>query len=262
MQIQKLKKNILSHTLANDLFIFSEVSSTNDVLNDMFENENISDGAIVISDCQIKGRGRHNRKWVSPSGLNLYMSVLFKPDIQTSKFPIFTFLASCALMDTFVKFKIYSKIKWPNDILVNEKKIAGVLTEFKFSKKHNVNYLIVGIGVNLNLSKRDIYEQMNDIYHKVTSMSIELDEKVEREIFTAMLINNLDKLYNKFKKGGHLAILNGWAKRWGSLGKEIRLSVENKIYKGVVEKVDENGFLHLRKDDGKIVKIISGDVIF
>ncbi|NIQ13743.1 MAG: biotin--[acetyl-CoA-carboxylase] ligase [Candidatus Dadabacteria bacterium] len=262
MDLENLKSNISTNIIANDLFLFPEVSSTNEVIDKLFNDKYIGDGTVVISDHQTKGRGRYDRKWISPSGLNLYMSLLFKPDIEPSKFPIFTFLSSCALKDTFSLYNLSSSIKWPNDVLIGGKKISGVLTELKYSDKYEVNYLIVGIGVNINLTRQHIIKEMSDISEKVTSMSIELNNDVNRELFTAELINKLDEYYSKFLNYGSSVILDDWLTKWDSIGKSIKVNVDGKLYEGIVKDVDENGFLYLITEGYKTVKVISGDMIF
>lgn len=262
MNFSKLKKLISSNNLGDEIFVFDKVSSTNEVLDSLYEEGRIKHGAVVISDSQTSGRGRSERIWISPSGVNLYISLLIIPDIESANIPIFTFLSSCALKDTFSEFGMDSDIKWPNDILVSGKKISGVLTELKHSSKFNKNYLIIGIGVNINITKEFINKEMNEISNKVTSMKIELGSDIDREKFTAKLINNLDHYYEEFRQHGTIKILDSWLSKWNMVGQFIRVSVDDRLYKGVVEKVDENGFLYLRTDNNKIERIISGDMIF
>ena len=262
MNLLRLKELISADLVADEILIFDEVDSTNEVVESLFNKGNISEGAVIIANKQNKGKGRSDRRWISPSGLNLYMSIIFLPDIESAKVPIFTFLSSCALKDTLLDFDLESKIKWPNDLLVSNKKISGVLTEYKYSSTYKRNYLIIGIGVNLNITQDYIINEMTDISDKVTSMRVELNSEIDREIFTAKLIDNIDVYYKQFINYGTLRILNCWLDKWNMIGEKLEVKVDDKIYEGLVEKVDENGFLYLRNKSGDTIKIISGDMVF
>ncbi len=261
MNIVEIKNKIDTQIVGKKILFFEEVHSTNKYLYQLALDRNLDDGTVLISDSQTAGKGRLERSWVSPKGKNLYISILLRPNISPKTVSIFTFLASCALKETFDGYGVGSKIKWPNDILVQSKKISGVLTELKLNK-NIVDYLIVGIGVNINMDSDLILNLMPDISYKVTSLSIELDRAVEREEFAAELINNIDKYYIRFIKSGISKILSDWTKLWGAIGSMVEVVDGNNIYKGIAEKVDENGFLYIRKDDGRLEKVITGDFSF
>ena len=261
MKISEIKKHLSAEIAQEKLFVYDEVGSTNDVLRELIGDGLATDGAVVVSDSQTAGRGRLGRKWVSPSGRNLYLSALFRPDISPQKSSVFTFLASCALVQVFSDYGVEATIKWPNDILVDGKKISGVLTELGTSDGA-VDYLVIGIGVNLNLSEEFIRREMEDISDKTTSLSILLGEDVNREKFCAELINALDQLYSEFRRRGTQAIVDTWIKRWGFVGKEISVDVSGEVVSGVVERVDGNGFLYLRTDKGDLRRVVTGDAVF
>ena len=175
MKISEIKKHLAAETVGGKLFVYDEVGSTNDVLLELISEGVASDGTVVVSDSQTEGRGRLGRKWLSPAGRNLYLSALFRPEIPPQESSVFTFLASCALVEVFSRYGISATIKWPNDILVGGRKISGVLTELGMSEGA-VNYLVIGIGVNLNLPEEFIRREMEDISKKTTSLSILLGE--------------------------------------------------------------------------------------
>lgn len=261
MNLSELKKNIKTSIVGRDILYFDELESTNSYLYESALENDYKDGTVLISDSQSKGKGRLKRTWISPKGANLYMSLLLRPGIKPEHASIFTFLASCALKDTFDHYGVDCEIKWPNDILVENKKIAGVLTELRYSA-NKVKYIIIGIGVNINMSRDFIRKSMSSIHGKVTSMECELGASVERELFSAELINNIERFYLKFLNHGNKAILSDWTKRWHSKGKKIEVRDGNKIYKGVADSVDENGFLYIRNANGDLVKVVTGDIIF
>ena len=261
MEILEIRKHLEAEVAGEKLFVYDEVGSTNDVLRELMDLGEAGDGTVVVSDSQTSGRGRLGRRWVSPADSNLYLSALFRPEISPQESAVFTFLASCSLVEVFSGYGVSAEIKWPNDILVGGKKISGVLTELGTSDGA-VDYLVIGIGVNLNLPEEFIRREMEDISDKTTSLSILLGEDVDRERFCAELINALDRLYAEFRRRGTRAIIDMWTKRWGLLGKEISVDVSGEIVSGVVERVDANGFLYLKTDGGTVRRVIAGDTVF
>ena len=231
MEISEIRKHLSAETVGEKLLVFDEVGSTNDVLRELTGEGSAADGTVVVSDSQTAGRGRLGRKWVSPRGVNLYLSALFRPDIPARQSPVFTFLASCALVEVFSGYGVDAEIKWPNDILVGGRKISGVLTELGASGG-SVDYLVIGIGVNLNLTGEFIRGEMEDISEKTTSLSILLGEDVSRERFCAELVNVLDRFYGEFRRRGTRAIVDMWVERWGLIGKEISVDVSGEVVSG------------------------------
>ncbi len=261
MEISEIRKHLATETVGEKLFVYNEVGSTNDVLLGLIGEGTATNGTVVVSDSQTAGRGRLGRRWVSPAGSNLYLSVLFCPEISPQESSVFTFLASCALVDVFSGYGVDATIKWPNDILVGGRKISGVLTELGTSDGA-VDYLVIGIGVNLNLPEEFIRREMEDISQKTTSLSILLGEEVSRERFCAELISALDRLYREFQYRGTQAIVDMWIERWGFVGEKISVDVSGEVVCGVVERVDPNGFLYLRTDEGDLRRVITGDTVF
>ena len=261
MEISKIRKRLSSEAAGGKLFVYGEVGSTNDVLARLFREGSADDGTAVIADSQTAGRGRLGRKWISPGGKNLYLSVLFRPDIAPHGSPVFTFLGSLALESVFSRRGVDVSIKWPNDILAGGKKMAGVLTEMGCSEG-KVDYLIIGVGVNLNLSAGFIRREMKDVSEKVTSLSILLGEEVDREEFAAELVDSLRQFRSMFAREGAGAVTRLWSEKWGRVGREISIDSEGETLRGVVERVDENGFLRLRTRGGGILKVTAGDAVF
>ena len=261
MEISKIRKRLSGEAAGEKLFVYGEVDSTNDVLARLFREGSAGDGTVVVADSQTAGRGRLGRKWASPGGRNLYLSVLFRPDIPPIKSPVFTFLGSLALESVFSRYGVDVSIKWPNDIVSGGKKLAGVLTEMGCSEG-KVDYLIIGIGVNLNLSAGFIRREMKDVSEKVASLSMLLGEDVDREEFAAGLVGSLHRFRSMFVEAGADAVTRLWSEKWGRVGGEMSVDSEGETLRGVVERVDENGFLRLRTRDGRILKVTAGDAAF
>ncbi len=261
MDISKIRKRLSDEVAGERLFVCGEVDSTNDVLARLFREGSAGDGTVAVADSQTAGRGRLGRKWASPGGRNLYLSVLFRPDVPPRRSPVFTFLGSLALESVFSRYGVDVSIKWPNDIVSGGKKLAGVLTEMGCSEG-KVDYLIIGIGVNLNLSAAFIRREMKDVSEKVTSLSMLLGEDVDREEFAARLIGSLYRFRSMFVEAGADAVIRLWSEKWGRVGGEMSVDSEGETLRGVVERVDENGFLRLRTRDGRILKVTAGDAAF
>ena len=261
MKISKIRKYLSAGTVGKRLFVYGEVDSTNDVLARLFREGGAGDGTVVVSDSQTAGRGRLGRKWMSPGGRNLYLSALFRPDIPPIKSPVFTFLGSLALESVFSGYGVDVSIKWPNDILAGGKKVSGVLTELGCSEE-KVDYLIIGVGVNLNLRSGFIRREMKDVSREATSLSILLGRDVDREKFAAELINALDGFYSVFTAAGPEAVVRRWTEAWGLAGREMSVDVGDRVLRGVAERVDENGFLYLRVPGGRLERVVAGDAFF
>ena len=146
MEFEKIKKFMDPVIVGKSLHIYEELDSTNILLYKMGE-ELAEEGTVVISDHQTMGKGRLNRKWYSPKGVNLYCSVLFRPKISVSESAVFTFIASLALFDSYESVGVRPEIKWPNDLVYNSRKLAGVLTEMKPGRNYLVDFIVVGMGI-------------------------------------------------------------------------------------------------------------------
>jgi len=238
---------------------YGEVGSSNDVAYEMAA-EGSPEGTVVVADSQTKGRGRLHRKWISPPGMNLYISIILRPEIPTHNAPLLTLITSIALSETVRGFGADPRIKWPNDLLINGRKFAGILNEMQ-PKGEVVDFIVIGVGVNLNMSRRIIQEVMGEIGETATSILEVTGKTVDRAQFAAGFLMALENWYFIFKKEGSSYILNEWKNRWGELNKRIRVRLNGKVMEGTAFDVDDAGHLLLRKDDGSVERIIAGDVI-
>ncbi|QMU56029.1 MAG: biotin--[acetyl-CoA-carboxylase] ligase [Candidatus Mycalebacterium zealandia] len=254
---EKLKITSAVTSCGGEAHFFDRTVSTNSVLREMGRN-GVRDGTTVIADTQTGGRGRKERRWVSPTGGNLFMSMLFRPDLSLAVCPATTFMASLALSDTFDGFGMKSEIKWPNDILADGGKIAGVLSEVE-PAGDLCDFIVIGIGVNINLSRENIDNLMKDFSDRATSMSEILGHDVDRGEFTSALIKNLFVQNTDLVSKGHNWTVARWAARWGKLNETVKINDDGTEIEGVARKVDAHGFLHLETQDGNLVKIVSGD---
>lgn len=254
-----IKQLLKTKALGKTIYSFEEVGSTNEIASELAKN-GAPEGTIVISDSQTQGKGRLKRKWISPHGVNLYMSVILRPQVAPKDSPLLTFVASIAVIEAIRAEGVEAFVKWPNDTLIGGKKTAGILTEMEI-ENDKVLFAIVGIGVNLNMTDEGI-EEMGEVAATATSVRKALGHEVDRLKFTASLIGEFEAWYQRFIRGERSRIIKEWTERWRDFNRRLQVNLGEKVVEGVASGVDENGYLLLKKDDGTIEKIISGDVIF
>lgn len=233
-------------------FIYSdEVESTNSVLlNNKEFNQN---GTVLLAEFQSKGRGRKDRVWISNAGQNLTFSILLKSELKDYKLNLINLGASIAVAQGIENlFQLDAELKWPNDILVNKKKIAGILIESS-SKGSKLNKVVIGIGINVNQPN---FPGKFDI--QPTSVRREFRELVNRERLLSEILNNFEDILSIIKSDPN-KILNDWRNRCKMIGEKIRIVEGDKIKVGIFDDIDENGILILKSGD-KTEKIHFGDV--
>jgi BirA family biotin operon repressor/biotin-[acetyl-CoA-carboxylase] ligase len=224
---------------------FSELESTNKTALELARLGKISDREIILTERQSAGRGRQNRSWISPTG-NLYFSLLLFPKISVEKIPQLSFVGIAAL-SLAVKNSVS---KWPNDLLIEEKKVAGILLESKISGG-NCDFVVLGIGVNLISNPSEtIFPASN-----LKNFGIEISPQGLLKNF----LNEFEKLYQNWLDFGFVGIRQLWLKKAYRLNEEIRIKLDGEEIVGVFSGMDEEGNLLLNQK-GKILKISVGDV--
>jgi BirA family transcriptional regulator, biotin operon repressor / biotin---[acetyl-CoA-carboxylase] ligase len=258
--IRKLNGLLKTETIGKVIHYFDETGSTNTVLSRLAE-QGASEGTAVIADKQTSGKGRLGRKWFSPPGMNLYISILFRPSIPACESPLLTFLASVALVETIKKTGVRNtSIKWPNDVLIDGKKAAGVLTEMS-PRGERVDYIVVGVGVNINMTRAEIKREMGETARFATSLKESLGADIDRAKFTGDFLLEIESWYQTFNRRGKTSIIREWTERWGGYNKRVRVATEDgNLIEGIATGIDGEGHLLIKKDDGSAVSIITGDV--
>ena len=215
------------------------------------------EGEVVISESQEKGRGRLGRQWFSPPFLNLYLSVILRPKIPPHQASLITLMAAVATADAIQKFSgLLPLIKWPNDILLRDRKIAGLLNEIH-SEMDRIHFVILGIGVNLNLDKRKFSKEFGA---GATSLKIEMGQAISRKIFLQTLLQELEKWYTIFMKEGSAHILKAWRDRAHIKGRRVKVTSFGKALTGVAVDIDSDGALILETAGGKRERVVAGDI--
>lgn len=213
-------------------------------------------GMVFLAEQQNQGRGRMGRSWVSPEGTGIWMSILLKPDFSPSLASQITILAALATADAIRKVtEVDCLIKWPNDIVVNKKKVCGILTEMGATES-KIEYLVAGIGINVNTEYFP-----DDIRDVASSLRIEGKEKYEREDIVAELLNSFERYYDDFLKCGSLKkIVNYYNSILINKGKKVKIVENVNTDIGEALGIDETGRLLVRMDDGEERAIVSGEV--
>ncbi len=230
------------------------VGSTNDELKRLAE-AGAPEGTLAIADEQVTGRGRLERKWLAPPCSSLLMSLLFRPTFLDAAYAQqLTMLCSLAVADAVTRVAGLSPdLKWPNDLQMGGKKLAGILTELGFTEAGRLAWAIVGIGLNVNTDFAS-WPQLAEI---AVSLSTALGRAVPRLPLLAAFLDNVETRYESLR-AGH-SPHNEWAARLVTLGKTVTASTPDGVYGGVAEGVDDCGALTVRQQDGRLVRILTGD---
>lgn len=242
--------------IGRDIRVFEQTTSTNDVI-EKLARDGVREGAVVFAESQTKGRGRLGRKWISPTRRGLWFSILLRPDLRPQETTQLTVASATALRRAIVaETNLQPEIKWPNDILLNGKKVAGILTELS-AELDKVRHVILGIGIDVNL---DATELPTDLKRIATSLKIENGEAISRPELAATLLRELDFDYNRVRDGKFSAIADEWEDHCTTIGKNVTVQIGDRKIRGRAESLDDDGALLLRTEHGHIERITGGDV--
>jgi BirA family biotin operon repressor/biotin-[acetyl-CoA-carboxylase] ligase len=235
---------------------FQTIDSTNSAAYQL-AMRGAAEGEIVVAESQEKGRGRLGRHWSSPPFLNLYLSVILRPQIPPHQASLITLVAAVAAADAVEKFSdLHPTIKWPNDILLGGRKVAGLLNEIH-SETDRIHFVILGIGVNLNMNRKMFSKEIRGV---ATSLKREMGETISRKVFLRSLLEELEGWYAIFLKEGGAPVLEAWRERAKIEGKRVKVTSFGETLSGVAVDVDSDGALILKTKDGEEKRIVAGDV--
>jgi BirA family biotin operon repressor/biotin-[acetyl-CoA-carboxylase] ligase len=254
VRVDEIKTRIKGD-LGKEILFYETIGSTNTVASNLAEK--YSEGVVVLSDSQDKGRGRLGRLWVSPPGVNIYMSIILTPELKPAQATLITLMTAVACSLAVRKMTgLDIKIKWPNDLTVSDKKLGGVLTELKIYQ-NKIAYAIVGMGINVNI---DINEFPEDVRKIATSVKNETGKTYSREDMVSEILNEMSRWYSILKKMDRETILSEWRRLTSTLGREVMVVAGQETYRGFAEAIDSEGMLLLRLRSGEIKRISSGDL--
>ncbi len=238
-----------------NIISFEKLDSTNTYSKKNIET--LADKTVISADLQTSGYGRFNRSWVDLGSENIYMTFVLKPSDRLSGIHAnLTQYLSVILCKQFEEMGLSPQIKWPNDVLLNGKKVCGILAETVI-KGNVLKGIVLGIGVNLNAS----IENLNEIDRPATSVNIELGHTINKQEFMQKLVENFFAQYHEFLITGFLFIKEDYEKRASFLEQQLKIGVFSIIKEGFCKGVDDNGNLILLMPDGKIEKINMGEIV-
>ncbi len=251
----ELRPLLNTHDVGQVLHCFEEVGSTNDEAKALADGD-AGHGEVVVAERQTEGRGRRGRTWISPPRRNVAFSVILRPEeLPPTRAPELTLVAAVAVCDALRHSGVDAGIKWPNDLLVGGRKIAGILTEMS-AEADRVHWVVVGVGVNVNARLEDFPEELQG---EATSLLLEREQPAPRALFLAACLTELEGWYDRHAEEGFAPIRQAWRDRSVTLGREVVVRTDGQDVTGLAEDIDESGALLVRTGAG-LVRITSGDV--
>ena len=245
-----ITKNLGTRFIGQSVIYYPSLTSTNEMAKRKAQQGAV-EGTVILADEQTAGRGRLKRVWLSPRG-NIALSIILYPNM--AHLPSIIMLASLAVVHSIKAVAgLNSQIKWPNDVLINGRKVCGILIESDV-QGNTVNYTIIGIGINVNLKLADFAEVPPD----ATSLTDELGRDVSRPSLIRCLLVEIERLYSVLSTGG--SVYEDWRDSLVTLGRKVRVNTGEAIYEGVAESVTKDGSLLLRNMDGGVTRVVAGDV--
>jgi BirA family biotin operon repressor/biotin-[acetyl-CoA-carboxylase] ligase len=233
--------------VGRSIFLYDETDTTNERAK---ANNTAADGSVFIAEVQTNGKGSRGRGWSSPRGSGIWLTILLKPDIAPSEVSQITLVTGLAVCKTI---GLGSKIKWPNDIVINGKKVCGTLTEMS-AEMDAVNYIVCGTGINVNTEGFDA-----ELEDRAASMYMQSGIKYMRNELIAEFLNNFEYYYKIFLKDGLEGLLGEYKENCITIGREVSVIFKKETVRGTAVDVDKDGSLLVQTADG-IIKVTSGEV--
>ncbi|MBI5848550.1 MAG: biotin--[acetyl-CoA-carboxylase] ligase [Nitrospirae bacterium] len=241
------------------LIVHDSVESTNDLAMSLVTKGEIAPGTVLVADHQTRGKGRLGRTWESPAGKNIYITLIIRPELEPRDTTMLTIVAAVAGALTLQKScNIAVSIKWPNDLVMSDKKLGGILTEVR-ADPDRVAVAVIGIGMNVNMNAGNLPEVIKDT---ATSVKIETGKNHRRNKIILQLLREFEKWYGILKKEGKKPLLDAWRTNSSTLGRKIKVIMRDDTWSGIAEDIDENSMLILRMHSGERKTISSGDISF
>jgi BirA family biotin operon repressor/biotin-[acetyl-CoA-carboxylase] ligase len=245
-----------TRVVGKEIRVFRETRSTNDVV-EKLARDGVEEGVVVFAEKQTHGRGRLGRRWHSPRGLGIYVSVLFRPKVAPTSVTRLTIAAAAALARAVeLVTGLKPEIKWPNDLLLGGRKVAGILTEMN-AEMDRVRHAIVGVGVDVNQGRDDFPPELR---RSATSLRIEGGRLVSRGELALTLLRELDRDYARAMSDRFEEVVDEWEARCGTIGQHVVIKTGARELRGRAETLDVDGALLLRTEHGHLERVVGGDV--
>jgi BirA family biotin operon repressor/biotin-[acetyl-CoA-carboxylase] ligase len=253
---ETLSSHLKRNPFIAEAHYFETVGSTNTIACQL-ALAGAREGEVVVAGTQTKGRGRLDRTWQSPPGINLYTSLILRPRIEPAMAPQITLMAGVAVAELFSDYcPVGVTIKWPNDVLLRGKKVCGILTEMK-AAAGSLDFIILGMGLNINMDREDFDPTLRDA---ATSLKIETGADYDRLDMISKLFDFIIKWYKVFLIAGFPGLRETWLRYADILGKRIKVVYKDEFQAGIVTGIDNDGTILMQREDGVGERVIAGDV--
>ncbi|MBN8248867.1 MAG: biotin--[acetyl-CoA-carboxylase] ligase [Verrucomicrobia bacterium] len=242
--------------IGRDIRVFHETASTNDIA-DRLARDGVAEGIVILAESQTQGRGRLGRRWDSPAGRGLWMSVLLRPSLHPSAATQLTVLAAVACVRAIERqVPLRPDIKWPNDLMFGTRKCGGILLEMSAELDH-IRHVVLGLGLDVNVTASEFPAALRPI---ATSLQAQLGRRVDRAALAASVIGELDRAYRALGSGGFPALADEWEERCATLGRRVTIRMGARELTGTAESIDDDGALCVRTEHGRLERVVGGDV--
>lgn len=255
MFVEELKSLMETTWSGQNILYYQETDSTNLRVRQLGE-EGAPHGTLVVSDRQTAGRGRRGRVWQSPPGNSIYMSILLRPEIKPDKAPVLTLVMACSVAQAIRDcIHVDAQIKWPNDIVVNGKKLVGILTEMS-TQIDFINYVTVGVGINSNMT---VFPE--ELRETATSLRLETGHPVRRAPLIAAVMKRFEENYERFMETEDLTgLMDAYTSMLVNLDRDVLIHGASESYRGHALGITKTGELIVQKEDGTLEEVYAGEV--
>lgn len=252
---EELKSSLHTKKAGRHLFFFDEVDSTNNKAKQLAE-AGVPDGTLVVAETQCAGKGRRGRQWLSPKGSGIWMSLVLRPEITPDRAAMLTLVAALAVSDGIkAAAGLQTEIKWPNDIVMNGKKLCGILTEMN-TEMEDINYVVVGIGINVNM--RDFPAAIRAV---ATSLAQEGKQPVKRARLIGEVLQAWEQYYAVYLQEADMTgLLQLYNDRLVNRNRQVKVLAQEGTYSGIAHGIDRLGRLLVEKEDRTVEAVVSGEV--
>ncbi|SHF56186.1 biotin--[acetyl-CoA-carboxylase] ligase [Ornithinibacillus halophilus] len=250
-----IKWGLDTEWLGNTIIHKEQTTSTQHIAHQAAQN-GAAHGTIIVADEQTQGKGRLQRPWHSAKNLGIWLSIIIRPSILPYLAPQLTLMTATVLADVLHNKGIEPKIKWPNDILINQSKVAGILTEMQ-AEQDQIQYIVIGIGMNVNHKQHDLPEDVN---RKATSLTIETNKSWDINKLIQDILKQFEDTYADYIDNGFIDIKKNWENYGFRIGKPIYISTLKEKWAGKFLGIAEDGALLTTDKNGDTCKIYSADI--
>jgi BirA family biotin operon repressor/biotin-[acetyl-CoA-carboxylase] ligase len=254
----EIKWKLKTKIFGRNVISYRKVDSTNVIAYELAE-KGMKEGTVILADEQSKGKGRHGRHWSSPSKGGIYMSCVIRPSIAPNEISRVTLLAAIAVAQAIRDItSLEVTIKWPNDIMMDGRKLCGILTEMK-AEQDRVDFVVMGIGINVNTAQKQLPKgaaSIREELHRRGGKAV-----LSRVDVTKRVLERLEEYYNLMKSDGFGPIIDIWKDLSSMIGSRVKVMLPGKTFEGLAHDIDPDGALVVRSESGVLEKVSSGDVV-